>query len=135
MTATFDHCKHLLFDSISASFAFLKGIALNIFEDKKLNINIKLLEEKHHYCETYFAILDGRKQKIGGIGVIGETLLNKLDIAHKHDVDCWTNYKELCRYVVNVYSVHLVYVSFVWDSNRWIYCRMWLPFDLIQLMQ
>ena len=78
--------KNVHFDSISASFAFLKGIALNIFEDKKLNINIKLLEEKHHYCETYFAILDGRKQKIGGIGVIGETLLNKLDIAHKHDV-------------------------------------------------
>ena len=78
--------KNVHFDSISASFAFLKGIALNIFEDKKLNINIKLLEEKHHYCETYFAILDGRKQKIGGIGVISKTLLNKLDIAHKHDV-------------------------------------------------
>ena len=78
--------KNVHFDSISASFAFLKGVALNIFEDKKLNMNIKFLDEKHHYCDPYFSILDGKKQKIGGIGVVNKALLNKLDIAHKHEV-------------------------------------------------
>ena len=78
--------KNVHFDSISASFAFLKGVASNIFEDKRLGMKVKFLEEKHHYCNPYFSIIDGKKQVIGGLGIIKESLLKELDIAHKHDV-------------------------------------------------
>ena len=78
--------KNVHFDSISASFAFLKGVASNIFEDKKLGIKVKVVEEKHHYCNPYFSIVDGKKQIIGGLGVIKESLLKELDVAHKHEV-------------------------------------------------
>ena len=78
--------KNVHFDSISASFAFLKGVASNIFEDKRLGIKVKFSEEKHHYCNPYFSIIDGKKQVIGGLGIIKESLLKELDIAHKHDV-------------------------------------------------
>ena len=78
--------KNVHFDSISASFAFLKGVASNIFEDKRLGIKVKFSEEKHHYCNPYFSIIDRKKQVIGGLGIIKESLLKELDIAHKHDV-------------------------------------------------
>ena len=78
--------KNVHFDSISASFAFLKGVASNIFEDKRLGMKVKFSEEKHHYCNPYFSIIDGKKQVIGGLGIIKESLLKELDIAHKHDV-------------------------------------------------
>ena len=78
--------KNVHFDSISASFAFLKGVASNIFEDKRLGMKVKFLEDKHHYCNPYFSIIDGKKQVIGGLGIIKESLLKELDIAHKHDV-------------------------------------------------
>ena len=78
--------KNVHFDSISASFAFLKGVASNIFEDKRLGMKVKFSEKKHHYCNPYFSIIDGKKQVIGGLGIIKESLLKELDIAHKHDV-------------------------------------------------
>ena len=78
--------KNVHFDSISASFAFLKGVASNIFEDKRLGMKVKFLEDKHHYCNPYFSIIDGKKQVIGGLGIIKESLLKELDIAYKHDV-------------------------------------------------
>ena len=78
--------KNVHFDSIPASFAFLKGVASNIFEDKRLGLKVKFLEEKHHYCYPYFSIVDGKKQIIGGVGIIKNSLLKQLDIAHKHEV-------------------------------------------------
>ena len=78
--------KNVHFDSIPASFAFLKGVASNIFEDKRLGLKVKFLEKKHHYCHPYFSIIDGKKQIIGGVGIIKDSLLKQLDIAHKHEV-------------------------------------------------
>ena len=78
--------KNVHFDSIPASFSFLKGVASNIFEDKRLGIKVKFSEQKHHYCDPYFSIIDGKKQVIGGLGIIKDSLLKQLDIAHKHEV-------------------------------------------------
>ena len=80
----FDRNVH--FESISASFSFLKGVASNIFDDKKLGIKVNFKEENHHYCNPYYSIMDGKKQIIGGLGIIKESLLKELDIAHKHEV-------------------------------------------------
>ena len=80
----FDRNVH--FESISASFSFLKGVVSNIFDDKKLGIKVNFKEENHHYCNPYFSIMDGKKQIIGGLGIIKESLLKELDIAHKHEV-------------------------------------------------
>jgi len=80
----FDRNVH--FESISASFSFLKGVASNIFDDKKLGIKVNFKEENHHYCNPYYSIIDGKKQIIGGLGIIKESLLKELDIAHKHEV-------------------------------------------------
>ena len=77
--------KNVHFDSISASFSFLKGVAQSIYEDK-LNAKIKFIKEEHSYCTSFFTIKDSKKQSVGAIGVIGPALLKKLDIAHKHDV-------------------------------------------------
>ena len=78
--------KNVHFNSIPASFAFLKGVAANIFEDKRLGLKVKFLEKKHHYCHPYFSIIDGKKQILGGIGIIKDSLLKQLDVAHKHEV-------------------------------------------------
>ena len=78
--------KNVHFNSIPASFAFLKGVAANIFENKQLGLKVKFLEKKHHYCHPYFSIIDGKKQIIGGIGIIKDSLLKQLDVAHKHEV-------------------------------------------------
>ena len=78
--------KNVHFNSIPASFAFLKGVAANIFENKQLGLKVKFLEKKHHYCLPYFSIIDGKKQIIGGIGIIKDSLLKQLDVAHKHEV-------------------------------------------------
>ena len=74
-------------------------MASNIFEDKKLGIKVKFSEQKHHYCDPYFSIIDGKKQVIGGLGIIKDSLLKQLDIAHKHEVvvfdidpEIFTNY-------------------------------------------
>ena len=77
--------KNVHFNSISASFSFLKGVAHSIYEEK-LNTKIKFIKEKHSYCSSFFIIKDGKKQSVGSIGVIDPALLKKLDIAHKHDV-------------------------------------------------
>jgi phenylalanyl-tRNA synthetase beta chain len=61
-------------------------VASNIFEDKRLGIKVKFSEQKHHYCDPYFSIIDGKKQVIGGLGIIKDSLLKQLDIAHKHEV-------------------------------------------------
>ena len=91
--------KNVHFDSIPASFAFLKGVASNIFEDKRLGIKVKYSEQSHHYFDPYFSIIDGKKQVIGGLGVIKDSLLKQLGIAHKHEVvvldidpEIFTNY-------------------------------------------
>ena len=78
--------KNVHFNSIPASFAFLKGVAANIFENKRLGLKVKFLEKKHHYCHPYFSIIDGKKQILGGIGIIKDSLLKQLDVAHKHEV-------------------------------------------------
>ena len=78
--------KNVHFNSIPASFAFLKGVAANIFEEKRLGFKVKFLEKKHHYCHPYFSIIDGKKQILGGIGIIKDSLLKQLDVAHKHEV-------------------------------------------------
>jgi phenylalanyl-tRNA synthetase beta chain len=69
--------KNVHFDSISASFSFLKGVAQSIYEDK-LNTKIKFIEEKHSYCSSFFTIKDSKKQTVGAIGVINPSLLKKI---------------------------------------------------------
>ena len=78
--------KNVHFDSITASFSFLKGVASNIFEDKRLGLKVKYSEEKHHYCDPYFSIIDSKKQVVGSLGIIKDSLLKQLDIAYKHEV-------------------------------------------------
>ena len=118
--------KNVHFDSISASFAFLKGVACNIFEDKKLGIKIKFKEQKHYYCDPYFSIIDGKKQVIGGLGVINQSLLKDLDIAHKHDVvvldidtKIFTDYRSYSTKVEDIVPFPLVSrdLNFKMDSN------------------
>ena len=100
--------KNVHFDSISASFSFLKGVAQSIYEDK-LNTKIKFIEEKHSYCSSFFTIKDSKKQTVGAIGVINPSLLKKLDIAHKHDVAVLdinpTIYVEYCGFNTKVKDV------------------------------
>lgn len=100
--------KNVHFDSISASFSFLKGVAQSIYEDK-LNTKIKFIEEKHSYCSSFFTIKDSKKQTVGAIGVINPSLLKKLDIAHKHDVVVLdinpTIYAEYCGFNTTVKDV------------------------------
>ena len=100
--------KNVHFDSISASFSFLKGVAQSIYEDK-LNTKIKFIEEKHSYCSSFFTIKDSKKQTVGAIGVINPSLLKKLDIAHKHDVVVLdinpTIYAEYCGFNTKVKDV------------------------------
>ena len=118
--------KNVHFESISASFAFLKGVACNIFEDKKLGIKIKFKEQKHYYCDPYFSIIDGKKQVIGGLGVINQSLLKDLDIAHKHDVvvldidtKIFTDYRSYSTKVEDIVPFPLVSrdLNFKMDSN------------------
>ena len=77
--------KNVHFNSVSASFSFLKGVAESIYEDK-LNTKIKFIEKEHSYCSSFFIIKDSKKQSVGSIGLINPDLLKKLDIAHKNDV-------------------------------------------------
>ena len=118
--------KNVHFDSISASFAFLKGVASNIFEDKRLGMKVKFSEEKHHYCDPYFAITDGKKQIVGGLGVISKSLLKDLDISHKHEVvvldidtKIFTDYKNYNTKVEDIIAYPVVSrdLNFKMDSS------------------
>ena len=118
--------KNVHFDSIPASFAFLKGVASNIFEDKRLGIKVKFSEQKHHYCDPYFSIMDGKKQVIGGLGVIKDSLLKQLDIAHKHEVvvfdidpEIFTNYGSYSTKVEDIVTFPIVQrdLNFKMDSS------------------
>ena len=118
--------KNVHFDSIPASFSFLKGVASNIFEDKRLGIKVKFSEQKHHYCDPYFSIIDGKKQVIGGLGIIKDSLLKQLDIAHKHEVvvfdidpEIFTNYGSYSTKVEDIVTFPIVQrdLNFKMDSS------------------
>ena len=118
--------KNVHFDSIPASFAFLKGVASNIFEDKRLGIKVKYSEQKHHYCDPYYSIIDGKKQVIGGLGIIKDSLLKQLDIAHKHEVvvfdidpEIFTNYGSYSMKVEDIVTFPIVQrdLNFKMDSS------------------
>ena len=47
---------------------------------------MKFVEDKHSYCDIFYRIIDGKKNTVGSIGVVADSFLNKLDIAHKTDV-------------------------------------------------
>ena len=111
--------KNVHFNSISASFSFLKGVALSIFENK-LNAKIKFVEQKHLYCSSYFIIQDSKKQSIGAIGIIKSELLKKLDIAHKSEVVLLdidpTIYTEYCKYNIKAKDI-IAFPAVVRDLN------------------
>ena len=101
-------------------------MASNIFEDKRLGIKVKFSEQKHHYCDPYFSIIDGKKQVIGGLGIIKDSLLKQLDIAHKHevvvfDIDpvIFTNYGSYSTKVEDIVTFPIVQrdLNFKMDSS------------------
>ena len=79
--------KNVHFDSIPASFAFLKGVASNIFEDKRLGLKVKFLEKKHHYCHPYFSIIDGKKQKMAFPDAGDHVITSRLSSPNHHQVE------------------------------------------------
>ena len=79
--------KNVHFDSIPASFAFLKGVASNIFEDKRLGLKVKFLDKKHHYCHPYFSIIDGKKQKMAFPDAGDHVITSRLSSPNHHQVE------------------------------------------------
>ena len=77
--------KNVHFDSIENNFFLLKGIAVNAFATLT-KAKVKLIEDKHSYCDVFYRIVDGKKNTVGSIGVVSDSFLNKLDIAHKTNV-------------------------------------------------
>ena len=77
--------KNVHFDSIENNFFLLKGIAVNAFATLT-KAKVKFIEYKHSYCNVFYRIVDGKKNTVGSIGVVSDSFLNKLDIAHKTNV-------------------------------------------------
>jgi phenylalanyl-tRNA synthetase beta chain len=77
--------KNVHFNSIENNFFLLKGIAANAFATLT-KAKVKFIEDKHTYCDVFYRIVDGKKNTIGSIGVVSDSFLNKLDIAHKTNV-------------------------------------------------
>jgi phenylalanyl-tRNA synthetase beta chain len=77
--------KNVHFDSIKNNFFLLKGIAVNAFATLT-KAKVKFIEDKHSYCDVFYRIVDGKKNTVGSIGVVSDSFLNKLDIAHKTNV-------------------------------------------------
>ena len=77
--------QNVHFGAVENNFFLLKGIATNIFETLT-KAKIKFIEDKNSYCNTFYRIVDGKKNTVGSIGVISPSFLDKLDIAHKTDV-------------------------------------------------
>jgi phenylalanyl-tRNA synthetase beta chain len=77
--------KNVHFDSIENNFFLLKGIAVNAFATLT-KAKVKFIEDKHSYCDVFYRIVDGKKNTVGSIGVVSDSFLNKLDIAHKTNV-------------------------------------------------
>jgi phenylalanyl-tRNA synthetase beta chain len=77
--------KNVHFDSIENNFFLLKGIAVNAFATLT-KAKVKFIEDKHSYCDVFYRIIDGKKNTVGSIGVVSDSFLNKLDIAHKTNV-------------------------------------------------
>ncbi len=77
--------KNVHFNSIENNFFLLKGIAVNAFATLT-KAKVKFIEDKHTYCDVFYRIVDGKKNTVGSIGVVSDSFLNKLDIAHKTNV-------------------------------------------------
>ena len=77
--------KNVHFNSIENNFFLLKGIAVNAFATLT-KAKVKFIEDKHTYCDVFYRIVDGKKNTVGSIGVVSNSFLNKLDIAHKTNV-------------------------------------------------
>ena len=77
--------KNVHFNSIENNFFLLKGIAANAFATLT-KAKVKFIEDKHTYCDVFYRIVDGKKNTVGSIGVVSDSFLNKLDIAHKTNV-------------------------------------------------
>jgi len=87
---------------------------------------VKFSEQAHHYCDPYFSIIDGKKQVIGGLGIIKDSLLKQLDIAHKHEVvvldidpDIFTDYGSYSTKVEDIVTFPIVQrdLNFKLDSS------------------
>ena len=87
---------------------------------------MKFSEQAHHYCEPYFSIIDGKKQVIGGLGIIKDSLLKQLDIAHKHEVivldvdpEIFTDYGSYSTKVEDIVTFPIVQrdLNFKMDSS------------------
>ena len=79
----FDQNVH--FEEVKNNLFFLKGLANNIFKSLA-KTNIKFIEEEQAYCDTFYKIIDKKKNTVGSIGVVSNSFLKNLDIAHKTDV-------------------------------------------------
>ena len=77
--------KNVHFNALENNFFLLKGMATNIFETLT-KTKVKFVEDKHSYCDIFYRIVDGKKNTVGSIGVVADSFLNKLDIAHKTNV-------------------------------------------------
>lgn len=77
--------KNVHFNALENNFFLLKGMATNIFETLT-KAKVKFVEDKHSYCDIFYRIVDGKKNTVGSIGVVADSFLNKLDIAHKTNV-------------------------------------------------
>ena len=77
--------KNVHFNALENNFFLLKGMATNIFETLT-KAKVKFVEDKHSYCDIFYRIVDGKKNTVGSIGVVADSFLSKLDIAHKTNV-------------------------------------------------
>ena len=77
--------KNVHFDSVGNNLFLLKGIATNAFA-MLTKAKVKFIEDKHSYCDVFYRIVDGKKNTVGSLGMVSDSFLKKLDIAHKSNV-------------------------------------------------
>jgi phenylalanyl-tRNA synthetase beta chain len=77
--------KNVHFNDVESNFFLLKGIATNAFETLT-KAKVKFIKDENSYCDVFYRIVDNKKNTVGSIGVIANSFLHKLDIAHKTDV-------------------------------------------------